>query len=210
MIKIIIADDHPLVREGLKRTLLSEPGIEIVAEAKNGQEILDLLNKVDVNLIIMDFSMPGLSGFDIVKEIKKQKPKIPILVLSMHPEERYAIRIIRAGASGYLTKESAPENLITAVKKVSHGGKYITPTLAEQLAIQLESSGFKPPHEMLSDREYQVFLLIAEGLTITEISERLFLSVNTVSTYRTRIFEKLKVHSNSELITYARNHNLTN
>ncbi|MBI5022076.1 MAG: response regulator transcription factor [Ignavibacteriales bacterium] len=206
MINLLIADDHPLIREGLKKTLQDEIGIHVVCEASNGQEILDRVQQYDVHVVVMDFSMPGLNGIDVIKELKKQKPKLPILVLSMHPEERYGIRLIRAGAAGYLTKESAPENLVNAIRKVAGGGRYITPKLAEQLAIQVESSGQKLPHELLSDREFQVFHLIAAGSTISEIAEKLFLSVNTVSTYRSRIMEKLNLRTNADLISYARSH----
>jgi two-component system invasion response regulator UvrY len=208
MINLLIADDHPLIREGLKKTLDGEIGIQVVCEASNGQETLDRVQQHDVHVVVMDFSMPGLSGIDVIKELKRQKPKLPILVLSMYPEERYGIRLIKAGAAGYLTKEGASENLVKAIRKVAEGGKYITPKLAEQLAIQVESSGEKFPHEHLSDREYQIFHLIAAGCTISEIAEKLFLSVNTISTYRSRVMEKLNLQSNAELISYARSHSL--
>ena len=184
MIKILIADDHPLIREGLKKTLREEHDVEVVCEARNGREVLDLIDKHDLNVIVMDLSMPGINGLEVLSELKKNKSRLPVLILSMHPEERFAIRAFRAGAAGYLTKESAPQELINAIRKVVTGGKYITPSVAEQLAIELENNTNKLPHEILSNRELEVLCMIASDISINDIAEKLCLSVNTVHSYR--------------------------
>jgi len=208
MIRILIADDHPLIREGLKKTLQAERGMEVVCEASNGQEVLDLVNKHDLDIIIMDLSMPGIGGLDVIKELKRQKYKVPILILSMHPEERFAIRVLKAGGAGYLSKENAPDNLVDAIHKIVSGRKYITPTLAERLAFELEERTEKLPHEELSDREFQVLCMLASGVSIKEISDKLFLSINTVNTYKVRIYEKLKIQSVVDLTHYALKYHL--
>ena len=208
MIKILIADDHPVVRKGLKEIIEEIPDMAVHGEASNGQETLEKVGKSDFDIVVLDISMPGISGLDILKQLKSEKPELSILVLSMYPEEQYAVRVLRAGASGYLTKESAPEELIAAIRKASKGGKYISSSLAEKLAFDLETDAERPLHETLSDREYQVMRMIASGKTGKEIAEELFLSVKTISTYRTRILEKMEMKSNAELIHYALKHGL--
>lgn len=203
MIKVLIADDHLVVREGLKQILASIPDIRVVGEASNGLEVLEKVRKGDFDVIVLDISMPGKSGLDILGELRSQKPDTRILILSMHPEERFALRMLKAGASGYLTKESAAEELVEAVRKVAQGKKYITASLAEKLAFGLIEDKGKPLHERLSDREYQVMCLIARGKSLKEIAEELFISMKTVSTYRTRILEKMNMSSNAEIIRYC-------
>jgi two-component system invasion response regulator UvrY len=208
MIRIFIADDHAIVREGLKQIVTETSDMVVADEASTGHEVLAKVFKSDYDVLVLDITMPGINGLDVLKQVKSQNPRIPILVLSIHPEEQYAVRVLRAGAAGYLTKDSAPDELITAIRKVSMGGKYVTPTLAEKLASDLESGTERSLHETLSDREYQVLCLIASGKTGTEIGEELFLSEKTVSTYRSRILEKMNMKSNAELIHYAIKHGL--
>ena len=208
MIKIVIADDHPIVRAGLKQILADASDIDVVAEAGDGHEILKLIRKGGVDVVLLDITMPGLMGLDALKQISLENPKLPILVLSMHPEEQYAIRVLKAGASGYLTKAAAPEQLIGAIRKVSRGGRYVSPALAEKLAFGLQTGATGLPHEVLSDREYQVLCLISSGKTVKEIAEELALSEKTISTYRTRILEKMNMKSNAELTHYGIKHNL--
>jgi len=208
MIKILIADDHQLIREGLKKTLADECDMKVAAEASSGEDVLELIRRNEFDIIVMDLSMPGLSGLDLIKRIKNESPKIPILVLSMHPEERFAVRAIKAGASGYLTKENTPQKLVEAIRKIVNGGKYITPSLGERLAAELDDMKSQLPHELLSDREYQIFILISSGVSVKEICEKLFLSVSTVHTYRTRILEKMKLNSDCDLTHYAIKHGL--
>jgi DNA-binding NarL/FixJ family response regulator len=208
MIKVLIADDHPVVRKGLREIVKEAFHVAIADEVSNGQEVLERVAKNDYDVVLLDISMPGRNGLDVLKELKGQKPKLPVLVLSIHPEEQYAVRVLKAGASGYLTKESAQDELISAIQKVSTGRKYITPSLAERLALDLEMGAEKPPHESLSDREYQVMCMIASGKTVKEIAEELFLSVKTVSTYRARLLDKMRMKSNAELTYYAIKHRL--
>jgi two-component system invasion response regulator UvrY len=203
MIKILIADDHPVVRKGLREIIEETSDMEVADEASNGQEVLAKVFRKDFDVVLLDISMPGRSGLDILKELKSQLPKLAVLVLSIHPEEQYAVQVLKAGASGYLTKKSAPEELVTALRKVSAGGKYISPSLAEKLASALETGIEKPPHETLSAREYEVMRKIALGKTATEIARELFLSPKTISTYRSRILEKMGIKNNAELIRYA-------
>jgi DNA-binding NarL/FixJ family response regulator len=203
MIKILIADDHAIVREGLKQILSESPDLVVVAEASAGQEVLDKIMKNDLDLVILDIAMPGRGGLDILKEIKSQKPKLPVLILSMYPEDQYAVRVLKSGASGYLTKESAPVELVKAIRQISQGKKYISPSLAEKLAVDLEISPDRPSHETLSDREYQVMCMIASGKTLKEIADGLSLSIKTISTYRSRILEKMNMKTNAELTHYA-------
>ena len=203
MIKILIADDHAIVREGLKQIIRETSDIVVADEASNGQEVLEKVWKHDYDVVLLDISMPGRSGLDILKQIRSQKPELPILVLTIHPEEQYAVRVLRAGASGYLTKESAPDELIKAIRKVSMGRKYVSSTLAEKLASEVDIISEKPLHQALSDREYEVMCMIASGKTVKEIAEELCLSIKTISTYRSRILEKMKMKSNAELIHYA-------
>ena len=208
MIKILIADDHAIVREGLKRIVAETADMVVADEATNGHEVLDKVSNNEYNVVILDISMPGRGGVDILKQLKGQRPHLPILILSMHPEEQYAVRVLKAGAAGYLTKESAPDELITAIKRVSSGRKYVSSSLAEKLAFDLERDTELPYHETLSDREYQVLCMIASGKRAQEIAEELCLSVKTVSTYRSRILEKMKMKNNAELMRYAIKHGL--
>ena len=202
-IRILIADDHPIVREGYKKILMSQPDMDVTGEAGNGQEVLDLTQKKDFDLILLDISMPGRSGLEILKELKGQKPNLPVMILSIYPEEQYAVRAFRDGASGYLTKASTPKELISAIRKVSQGGRYVTEALAEKLTYFLHGDADKTPHEKLSDREYQVMLLIASGKTVTQIADELCLSVKTISTYRRHILEKMQFTTNAEITMYA-------
>jgi DNA-binding NarL/FixJ family response regulator len=208
MIKILIADDHAIVREGLKQILSESADLSVVDEASTGQEVLEKISKNDLDLVILDIAMPGRGGLDILKEIKTQKPRLPVLMLSMYPEEQYAVRVLKAGASGYLTKESAPGELVRAIRQISQGKKYVSPSLAEKLAVDLEISSDKPSHETLSDREYQVMCMIASGNTLKEIADGLSLSIKTISTYRSRILEKMNMKTNAELTHYAIKNNL--
>lgn len=203
MIKILIADDHAIVRRGLKQILTETPDMIVAGEAHNGQELLEKTRSDHWDVVVLDISMPGRGGLDILKQLKSEQPKLPVLMLTIHPEDQYAVRVLRAGASGYLTKESAPDHLVEAIRKVARGGKYISPHLAEKLAFNLESISERPLHEALSDREFQVLRLIASGKTVKEIGEELSLSVKTISTYRTRILEKMKMKNNAELTYYA-------
>jgi len=203
MIRILIADDHAIVRRGLKQILAEESGMTVAGEAQNAQEVLDLVRKQAWDVVVLDIAMPGRGGLDVLKEIKPEYPQLPVLILSMHPEDQYAIRALKAGAAGYLTKESAPEELVKAIRKVLAGGKYVSASLAEKLALALEADDQKPPHETLSDREYQVMCLIASGKTVGEIADELSLSVKTISTYRARILEKMSLKSNAALTHYA-------
>jgi DNA-binding NarL/FixJ family response regulator len=203
MIKILIADDHPIVRQGFKQVLQDTADLVVADEAGNGQEVIGLVSKKDYDVILLDISMPGKNGLEVLKELKVLNPKIPVLILSIYPEEQYAIRALKAGASGYLTKASAPEELISAIRKVSRGGKYISSSLAEKIAYELDGDSGKAPHETLSDREYQILLMIASGKTVSDIAGEMCLSVKTVSTYRSRIIDKMKLKNNAELTTYA-------
>jgi DNA-binding NarL/FixJ family response regulator len=203
MIRILIADDHTIVREGLKQILAETRDMVVADEASNGQEVFTKVSKNEYDVVLLDISMPGRSGLEVLKQLKSERPKLPILILSMYSEEQYAMRALRAGASGYMTKESAPDELIEAIRKVSQGRKYVSPSLAEKLAVSLELGEEKPPHEMLSDREYQVMCMIASGKTIKEIAEELSLSVKTISTYRSRILEKLNFKTNAAITHYA-------
>ena len=202
-IKILIADDHPIVREGYKKILSDTTDMVVADEAENGQEVLDCVRKKQYDLILLDISMPGRSGLETLKDLKSEKPKLPVLILSIYPEEQYAVRAFRAGASGYLTKASAPHELIAAIRKISQGGRYISPSMAEKLTYYLDMDAAKPLHESLSDREYQVMLMIASGKTVSEIGNELCLSVKTISTYRTHIIEKMKLKNNAEITLYA-------
>lgn len=202
-IRILIADDHPIVRAGFKQVLSETPDMEVTDEAGNGQEAMACIRKKELDVVLLDISMPGRSGLEVLKELKEEKPKLPVLILSMYPEEQYAIRALRAGASGYLTKASAPNELISAIRKVAEGGKYISATLGERLTDFLGTDMTRPPHELLSDREYQVMLMIASGRTVSSIAEELCLSVKTISTYRTHILEKMRMKNNAEITFYA-------
>jgi two-component system invasion response regulator UvrY len=203
VIKILIADDHRIVREGLKQILAETHDMVVAGEASNTQEVLRRLAENEYDVLLLDISMPGRSGLDILRQLKNDLAKLSVLVLSMYSEEQYALRALKAGASGYMTKESAPDELIEAIRKVSTGRKYISPTVAEKLAFSLESGDERPPQETLSDREFQVMCMIASGKTIKAIADELSLSVKTVSTYRARILEKMKMNNNAELTHFA-------
>jgi len=206
--RILIADDHPLVRQGLKQLLAAEPDMEVVGEAKNADETLELARSLEWDVLILDYSMPGGNGLVVLKEIKRSYPRRPVLVLSMHPEDSIAISVLRAGAAGYINKECASEELTVAIRKAVSGGKYVSTSLAEKLALELEDGTRARPHESLSDREYRVMWMIASGKSITHIAEELFLSPNTISTYRIRILKKLKLEHNADLVRYAIKHRL--
>jgi DNA-binding NarL/FixJ family response regulator len=201
--RILIADDHPIVRHGLKQTLANEAFATVVGEATTGDEALDLARRVEWDVAIVDFTMPGRSGLELLGELKQAFPDRPVLVLSMHSEDVHGARVLRGGAAGYLTKESAPQELAAAVRKVASGGKYVSAALAEILAAERASDPHKALHEKLSDREYRVMWLLAGGKQIKQISRELGLSPSTVSTYRSRILRKLGVHSNAALVHYA-------
>jgi two-component system invasion response regulator UvrY len=203
LIKILIADDHRIVREGLKQILAETPDMIVKDEASNTQEVLKKIWDNEYDVLLLDISMPGRSGLDILKQLKSDRPKLSVLVLSMYSEEQYALRALKAGASGYMTKESATDELIEAIRKVSTGRKYISPSVAERLAFSLESGDERPPQETLSDREFQVMCMIASGRTIKAIASELSLSIKTVSTYRARILEKMRMKNNAELTHYA-------
>ena len=201
-IKILIADDHPLFRQGLKNAFGDTLDIEVMDEAENSNDILGKVRELDLNLVLLDISMPGKGGLEVLKQLKTEYPKIPVLILSVYPESQYAVRFIKAGASGYLSKESSIDTLLDAVRKVAQGGNYASADITEKLAFDFLNVD-KPPHELLSDREYQVFSMIATGKSLTEIGNELSLSVKTISTHRTRILDKMKMKKNAELIHYA-------
>lgn len=203
MLKVLIADDHPVVREGLKQIVTETQDMVVAGEANNGQEVLNKIREGDYDVIVLDITMPGRNGMDVLRQLRSERPRLPVLMLSIHPEEQYALRALRAGASGYLTKESAPDELLVAIRKVSWGGKYISSSLAEKLAFKLEVGREQAPHETLSDREYQVMCRIASGKTVMEIAQELSLSEKTISTYRSRILEKMEMKNNAELTYYA-------
>lgn len=209
MIRVLIADDHPIYRKGLRQILTEVPDMFAVDEAGSGEEALAKAWDGDYDLILLDISMPGRGGLDALKVLKSHNPKLPVLMLSMHPEEHYAVRALRAGASGYLNKESAWDELVIAIRKVLEGGMYVSAVLAQKLAANLAVAADKPLQEILSDREYQVFRMIAAGKTVSKIGEELSLSVKTVSTHRGRILTKMKLQSNAELIHYAITNKLT-
>jgi len=206
MLKILIADDHPIVRRGLQQILSGEADVAMVGEAQNSAEVLELVRTQEWDVVVLDITMPGRGGLDTLKELKRLYPSLPVLMLSIHPEDQYAVRAFRAGAAGYMTKGSAPDELIRAIRKITKGGKYVSPTLAEKLAFIMEAE--PPSHHSLSDREYQVMLMIGSGKTLSQIAEEMHLSIKTISTYRERILTKMKMKSNAELTYYAVKHNL--
>lgn len=203
MIRILVADDHAIVREGLKQIVADTDDIVVVDEASSGQEALNKVLENYYDVVVLDIGLPDMNGLDVLKELKRRRPEIRVLILSIYPEDQYAIRALRAGASGYLTKESVPEELVAAIRRVSTGHKYISSFLAEKLAYGLEATGEKLSHQTLSDREFQVMCLIASGKSVGEIAEALFLSVKTISTYRTRVLQKIGVRNSVELTRYA-------
>jgi DNA-binding NarL/FixJ family response regulator len=201
MIRVVLADDHPVVRQGLIR-MLADGGIKVVADVGNAGALMDALGRVEADVVVLDINMPGRSGIEALAEIRKHFPRVGALVLSVHPEEQFAVRAIRAGAAGYLTKDAAPAQLVEAVRALAAGQRYITPAVANALAGALHRSG-RPPHDDLSGRELRVLTMIGAGRTVSEIAAELSISVKTVSTYRTRILEKLELKTTAELARYA-------
>jgi len=202
MIKVIIVDDHPVVRRGLKQIIEDEPDMEVAGEAQNAGECFSLVRNMDCTLVVLDITLPDRNGLDVLKQLKYEYPKLPVLILSAHPEDQYGLRLIKAGASGYLMKEGASDELVLAIRKVNAGGKYVSASLAEILVSHLWALD-KPPHENLSDREFQILCMIAEGKTLKGIADKLCISEKTVSTYRSRIMEKMRMTTSSDLTRYA-------
>ena len=203
MIRVLIVDDHAIVRRGL-RALLSDAFHDAAfGEASNAEQALEQLGKEGWDVALLDITLPGKSGLDLLKEVKAARPRLPVLVLSVHPEDQFAVRALKAGAEGYMTKESAPEELVNAIRKILAGGRYVSPALAEKLALSVSKDLTRTPHETLSDREYEVMCRIASGKTVTEIAGELSLSVKTISTYRARILDKLGVRNSAEIALYA-------
>jgi len=208
MIRVLLADDHAIVRAGLKEILADTGDIEVTGEAANGQEVLARVFTQDFDVAVLDMSMPGRNGIELIKLVKAEKPKLRILVLSMHSEEQYAVRALKAGASGYLTKESAADQLVAAIRRIAAGGAYVTPETAERLALGAAPRAVAAAHTLLSDREFQVFRMIARGASVSRIARELSLSVKTISTHKTRILEKMELANQAELIRYALEHHL--
>ena len=209
MTRVLIADDHAIVREGLKRILEGQEGIEIAGEATNGHEVLERVRAGGFDLLMLDLSMPGKSGIELIKQVKAESPRLRVLVLTMHEEDQYAVRAIRAGASGYLTKESATAQLVSAIRRLAEGRLYISANVAEQLALDVQPRADEAPHRSLSDREFEVFQLLVNGRSISDIAAQLHLSVKTVSTHKTRILQKMSASSVADLVRYAIRHRIT-
>ena len=207
-IRIFIADDHPIVRQGLRRIVEADPGMVISGEADGAAALLAGLETKATDLVLLDVSMPGGLFLETLRELRDRHPSIRVLALSVHPEDEWAVRALKAGASGYLTKDHSPDQLLDAIRRVYRGGKYVSPTLAERLASQLDGGGQRAPHELLSDREFEVMRRLGSGLTVSQIAGELALSTKTVSTYRTRILEKMAVATNADLVRYAARHGL--
>jgi DNA-binding NarL/FixJ family response regulator len=203
MVRILLVDDHAVVRDGIKRIFDERPGEAVFGEASSAQEALKLVRERAWDVVVLDISLAGRNGLEILREMKKINPKLPVLILSMHSEEQYARRAFKGGASGYITKGSSRTEIVNAINKVIRGGKYVSPVFAERLVADIERGIDGPPHAILSDREFEVMRLIGSGKTVTEIAEMLSLSDKTISTYRTRILEKMKMKTNAELIRYA-------
>lgn len=208
MIRVFLADDHAIVRAGLKELLTGTGDIEIVGEATNGQQVLAAVRAGQIDVLVLDMSMPGRSGVELIKLVKAEQPKLRVLVLSMHSEQQYAVRAVRAGASGYLTKESAADELLSAIRRIARGGAYITPETAERLVLESSSSDERPAHTQLSNREFEVFRMIVAGKSVTEIATQLSLSVKTISTHKARILEKMGLSNQADLVRYAVKHGL--
>jgi len=206
--RILLTDDHAVVRQGLKLILADHFKRATFGEARNAQETLDRVAREQWDVLVLDISLPGRSGLDILRDIKRLRPKLPVLLLSMHPEDQFAVRMLKGGASGYLTKESAGEELAGAIRKVTAGGRYISPTLAERMASYLDVDIQKAPHERLSDREYQIFRMISSGKPVSQIARELSLSVKTISTYRARLLEKMGMRNNAQVTRYALEHHV--
>ncbi|MFO0753503.1 MAG: response regulator transcription factor [Thermodesulfovibrionales bacterium] len=208
MIKILVVDDHPLVLRGLKHTLSSEPDLEVAGEAQTAYEALESAGKGRFDLVVLDISLPDKSGLDVLEELKSRHPSLSVLILSSFPEEQFAVRAFKSGASGYVTKKSAPDELVKAIRKIAAGGKYVSLSLAEKLASFIALDGGKPSHEELSNREFQILCLIAAGKATGEIAEELCISTSTVGTYRSRVLEKMNMKTNAEIVRYAVENNL--
>ena len=208
MIQVLLADDHAIVRAGLKELLEDTGDMTVAGEATNGQEVMAQIRKRDFDVAVLDMTMPGRSGIELIKQVKDEKPKLRILVLTMHSEEQYAVRALKAGASGYLTKEAAADQLVDAIRRIAGGGAYVSPETAERLALAASPRAESAPHTLLTDREFQVLQMIAGGRTVGEIARRLSLSVKTVSTHKTRILQKMGLANQAELIRYALEHRL--
>lgn len=207
-IRIFIADDHPIVRQGLRRIVEADAGMTIAGEAADAASLSAALERTATDVVLLDVSMPGGLFLDTLRELRAKHPTVRVLVLSVHPEDQWAVRALRAGASGYLTKDHSPDQLLDAIRRVYRGGKYVSPTLAEHLAEHLDGGGHRAPHELLSDREFEVMRRLGSGLTVSQIATELAISAKTVSTYRTRILEKMAVATNAELVRYASEHGL--
>jgi two-component system, NarL family, invasion response regulator UvrY len=203
MIRVLIADDHPVVRQGIRQILTATGDILLVDEATDGRQLLELARSTEHDVVVLDLSMPGSDGLELLKQLKRERPKVPVIILTMYPEDQFAIRALRGGAAAYLMKDSAATELIDAVRKVAAGGRYLSPRIAEKLALQLTTDGDRPRHDRLSDREYQVFRMIAAGKSTRDIALELSLSVKTIATYRARIFEKMQMASPAELAAYV-------
>lgn len=208
MIKVLIADDHALVREGVKQILGMADGISIAGEATSGWEVLEKIHELPCKVLLLDVSMPGISSIDLIKRVKQEKPLLPILMLSIYSDGQLASRALKAGAAGYITKGSEPAMLVSAIRKVAAGGRYVDPELAEQMVLEFSLSEGRPPHELLSEREFQVFRQVLSGKHISEIASELSLSAKTVSTHKARLMRKLNVQNNADLIRYGMNHSL--
>ena len=208
MIRLLIADDHPIVREGLRRILAEHSDMRLVDEAVDGNEVIAKIGAADVDVLLLDVNMPGPGFLNTLRRVTSERPDIRVLVLSVHPEDQFGVRSLRAGAAGYLTKERTPEELVEAIRRVHRGGKYITPALAESMAFHLGTNVEAPPHELLSDREFEVLGMLGSGRSVTEIAAHLTLSPKTVSTYKTRVLEKLKLKNGAALIRYTLEHGL--
>jgi len=207
-VRVLIADDHPVVRQGLKSMLDADPEVDVVAEARDGDEAFEMAHHVEWDVAVLDYSMPGRGGVELLSDVKHDYPEKPILILSIYPEDPHGLRALKGGAAGYISKESAGDELTAAVKKVATGGRYISASLAEKLAMRLTPDQERPPHERLSDREYRVMWMLATGKTLQQIAEEMRLSPSTVSTYRGRILKKLGLSTNVDLVHYAMKHRL--
>jgi DNA-binding NarL/FixJ family response regulator len=208
MIRVLLADDHTIVRAGLREVLTDTGDIEVAGEATNGQEVLAQVREHDFDVVVLDMSMPGRNGLELIKLVRAEKPKLRILILSMHSEQQYAVRAVKAGASGYLTKDSAADELVAAIRRIAAGGAYVSPETAERLVLDSAPGAQTAPHTLLSDREFQVLQLITGGKSVTEIAQQLSLSVKTVSTHKTRLMEKMGIANQAELIRYAIENNI--
>ncbi len=209
MIRLLICDDHAIVRQGLKQILADAPDLAVTAEAGDGPEAIRIAREGGIDVVLLDIALPGRDGLDVLKQLHQESPRLPVLIVSTYPEKQYALRSLRLGAAGYLNKGADPVELITAIRKVAQGGMFVSPTVAETLATAMRKDSGRPPHEQLSQREYQVFTLIAAGKTLSEIAAQLSLSLNTVSTYRARVMEKINTHNDVETALYAVRHQLT-